>query len=105
MDDLYEWLRGERELQGRIELLPRAPRAGEMGAVADVLVAALGSGGAAAALTQAIHTWIRYRRPTVTVTVETAAGEKVTLTSDDLNRAPEILVMALEAATNAALKE
>ncbi|MFC4911961.1 effector-associated constant component EACC1 [Actinomadura gamaensis] len=69
---LYEWLRGDRTLAARVRAEPAPPRDGELGGATEVLVVALGSGGAAAALTNVLVAWVKSRRPDVSVTVTTA---------------------------------
>jgi Effector Associated Constant Component 1 len=66
---LEEWLRQERALKGAVARERRAPRPDEMGAVSDVLVAALGNGGAITALAASLGTWLVTRRSRVTVKV------------------------------------
>ncbi|HEY8983179.1 MAG TPA: hypothetical protein VIU15_26820 [Streptomyces sp.] len=71
---LWEWLRGERQLAGRVRLVPQAPREGDLGGAFDVLTVALGSGGAGVVLARSLVAWLQTRRPEVTVTLETEAG-------------------------------
>jgi len=58
---LRRWLTDVDELRGRVDLRQPPPASGELGAVADVLMVALGSGGAAGALVSALTSWIRHR--------------------------------------------
>jgi len=75
---LGEWLQDEDELRGRI----RAVRGGigetELGPITEVLVVALGAGGAGTVLASSLRTWLVTRRTTAKITVE-AAGRSVTL--------------------------
>lgn len=82
---LYEWLRGERALAGMVNLVQRVPEGDELGGVFEMLTVALGSGGAAAVLAQALTTWIRTRHAGVTITVTSATG-RLTLDADGVNR-------------------
>ncbi|WP_051467905.1 effector-associated constant component EACC1 [Actinomadura oligospora] len=79
---LHEWLRGDRTLAGRVRAESTPPRDGELGGSADVLVAALGSGGAAVALTNVLVAWVKSRRPDVSVTVTTENGSVKIDTTD-----------------------
>ncbi|MBC2864486.1 hypothetical protein H1R13_05595 [Streptomyces mexicanus] len=57
-----------------------------MGGVLDVLVVALGSGGAGAVLAQSLATWLAGRRADITVTVRSPEGREVTV---DVRRAAD----------------
>lgn len=72
--DLWEWMRVERDLAGMVRLVPHPPSEGELGGAFDVLVVALGSGGAVAALASSLTAWLKTRRSDVTVTIKTAKG-------------------------------
>ncbi|WP_020666482.1 effector-associated constant component EACC1 [Amycolatopsis nigrescens] len=74
---LREWLDGEPKLRGAVHREPAPLRDDEMGGVADVLVAALGDGGAIAALAAAVGTWLGTRRSKVTLRVTGRDGETV----------------------------
>jgi hypothetical protein len=54
LESLGDWLRGERELTGRVRLASAAPRSGELGAVSETLLVAVGSGGAITVLISAL---------------------------------------------------
>ncbi|EOD63867.1 effector-associated constant component EACC1 [Amycolatopsis vancoresmycina] len=59
---LRDWLAAEDELRStRVNWKPAEQRPGEMGAVADVLVVALGAGGAGTVVANSIATWIKHR--------------------------------------------
>lgn len=78
---LYRWLQSEDDLRGRVRFLDGAPANDEMGAVTDVLMVALGGGGAGAVLAGALSTWLRTRGSDVTVRVtDEARGRTVTVT-------------------------
>jgi Effector Associated Constant Component 1 len=55
---LYEWLAAQNELRGRVRVAPSTPEDGTMGALADVLVVAVGSGGLLTVLLSSLVTWI-----------------------------------------------
>ncbi|WP_372669523.1 effector-associated constant component EACC1 [Amycolatopsis kentuckyensis] len=75
---LYQWLRDEPELRGRVKQIDRPPAAGEMGAVADVLMVALGSGGAVGVVASSLKVFFAQpRRSDVEITIETPDGRKV----------------------------
>jgi hypothetical protein len=71
---LRDWLAHEEALRGRLELRGDAPSPGHMGAALDVLVVALGSGGAGAVLARSVTTWLVQRRVDVKVTVKSPDG-------------------------------
>ncbi|MGH3707830.1 MAG: effector-associated constant component EACC1 [Pseudonocardiaceae bacterium] len=71
---LLEWLRHEDTLRGRVHTAPTPVPPGEMGGVLDVLVVALGSGGAGAALATSVSTWLSQPRRT---------DVKLTMTAED----------------------
>src|ERR1700727_2059922 len=57
LESLGDWLRGEPELAGRVRVSGSAPREGELGALADVLVVAVGSGGTLSVLAASLKSW------------------------------------------------
>lgn len=72
---LLDWLRHENTLRGRVCTAHAPVRPGEMGSgVLDVLVVALGSGGAGAALATSVSTWLSQPR---------RADVKLTMTAED----------------------
>lgn len=62
LESLDDWLRGEPELAGRVKMLAPMPKFGELGALADVLVVAVGSGGTLSVLAAALHAWLSQPR-------------------------------------------
>jgi membrane-associated two-gene conflict system component 1 (EACC1) len=84
-EDLWDWLRRERGLTGRVARISKAPGPTDLGGLIDVLTVALGSGGVAAVLAQSLSAWLTSRRSNVTVTVTTAAGT-VTVSAADIAR-------------------
>lgn len=66
---LLEWLRGERGLAGAVREVRLPPGPGELGGAVEVLVVALGAGGAAGTLARSLFGWLRTRRPSLKVTV------------------------------------
>lgn len=55
------------ELRGLVRRQARPPRAGELGTLDEVLIVALGQGGAAGALSMALVAWLRRRVGSITV--------------------------------------
>lgn len=89
LESLDEWLRGERELAGRIALSGPPPRQGELGTVSDLLVVALGSGGTVtvvgAALCGALKAWLSHpRRSEVIIKIHRADSSYVEIRAKDL---------------------
>ena len=67
---LEDWLRDEPELRGHVWRTIASVGPTELsGGVGEVLTVVLGSGGVAAVLARSLNTWLRTRRPTVTLTV------------------------------------
>ncbi|APU14928.1 MULTISPECIES: effector-associated constant component EACC1 [Actinoalloteichus] len=74
---LRNWLVRENALRGRLELRRRPGAEGEMGALADVLLVALGAGGTGAVVARSMSTWLVQRRSDVTITVTAPDGRQV----------------------------
>jgi hypothetical protein len=73
---LRKWLVDEPGLRGwRITLANPELAPGDMGAISDVLVVALGSGGAGAALVASLSAWLQTRVTTVKMRMRSDAGE------------------------------
>ena len=80
LEELDSWLSQEPELRGRVKPEETAPAAGELGVVAEVLVAALGSGGAVSALAVSLRGFLSQpRRSDVRIIVEGPDGRRVAL--------------------------
>ena len=75
---LGEWLGGEDELRGRIRTVHGPVGDTEPGSVTELLIVALGTGGAGTVLASSLKTWLVTRRTTAKITVE-SAGRSVTL--------------------------
>ena len=76
---LQEWLGRETALRGSVASEHRVTGPDEMGAVSDVLVAALGDGGAVTALAASLGTWLVTRRSRVKIKVTGPANRSVEL--------------------------
>lgn len=93
LEDLSEWLSHESELRGLIKDEAREPRQGELGAAVEVLVAAVGSGGALTVLVTSLQSYLSNRGTDITVKVTGPRGS----IEVDAKRArdPEALVRAV----------
>lgn len=77
---LHDWLRREPELRGKARLSNAEPAPGEMGGVADVLMVAVGSGGALAVFASSLRVYFAQpKRSDVTVLIETTDGRKISV--------------------------
>jgi hypothetical protein len=78
VSSLYDWLCGEDELRGQVSLTRGTPRPDEMGALANIITVAIGSGGAATVLIGSLTTWVTQRRNAeVTLKITSRAGRVV----------------------------
>jgi hypothetical protein len=99
LESLDGWLQGEPELAGRVKLASPVPREGELGAVAEVLVAAVGAGGALSVLAASLYAWLSQpRRSDVRIRVEGDDGRVVEIDADRVNaqQAEDMLRQALD---------
>jgi hypothetical protein len=93
---LLDWLRHEDTLRGGVRMAQTSVRPGEMGGVLDVLVVALGSGGAGAVLATSVSTWLSQpRRADVTLTVTAEDGRRIELDARRI-RDPAVLLREVE---------
>ncbi|MEV4314292.1 hypothetical protein [Actinocrispum sp. NPDC049592] len=95
--DLWNWLRTQRELVGAVREVRSEPGETDLGGVADVLMVALGSGGAGVVLAQSLTAWIRTRRPTITLKVKTPT-KTIDLTASNID-AHDVLPLLDQALT------
>jgi hypothetical protein len=78
VESLNDWLRGEPKLAGRLRLAGPMPGEGELGALADVLVIAVGSGGTLSVLAGSLKAWLALpRKSDVRIRVQRDGGETV----------------------------
>ncbi|HET9895365.1 MAG TPA: hypothetical protein VFQ44_10565 [Streptosporangiaceae bacterium] len=90
LESLDGWLRGETELAGQIRPSVPQPRPGDMGALPEALIVAVGSGGAVSALAAALSGWLSQpRRSDIRVRVE-VPGDRVVEVGGDRVRADQI---------------
>ena len=64
---LLRWLTDADGCRGRVAPIERPPRPGTLGPLLESITVALGSGGAATAVTTTVIAWVRSRRSDVTV--------------------------------------
>jgi len=103
MQSLWDWLRQEPTLRGRVRYSTPAALPGRMGSVGELVVEGLVSGVISAvtgALGQALTLWLTQRRttnrPPTTVTVTTTDGREVTITTAEAEESERLLRLALE---------
>ena len=83
LESLSDWLRGEPELVGSVSLAEPEPRPGELGALGDALVVAVGSGGMLSVLASSLNAWLSQpRKSDVRIRVEREAGDVVEISAD-----------------------
>jgi Effector Associated Constant Component 1 len=83
IESLSDWLRGEPELAGRLHVAGPVPGEGELGALADVLVVAVGSGGTLSVLAASLKAWLAQpRRSDIRIRVQHEGGETVEIEAD-----------------------
>jgi hypothetical protein len=76
--EVQDWLRQEPELRGRVTAVARPPDPGQLGAVTDVLLVALGSGGALSVLAASLRTlFAQPRRSDLHITIRDGQGRSV----------------------------
>ena len=93
---LFRWLQSEEDLPNPT-FTPAALGPEDMGAVSDVLVVALGSGGAGAVLANSLSVWVRQRSSDLKLTV---SGKNGTVHLDgERIKDPVAVIQALREAT------
>lgn len=96
---LWEWLKAERDLRGRVRVATAAPAEGTMGGISDIAVhAAAGAAGAGAvwvALSRSLSTWLINRRADVTIEITTPDGRTLRVDSKRVDQ--EKLLRAVRA--------
>ena len=87
LESLVVWLDLEPQLRGLIKPAAAVPAAGELGALADTLVAAVGSGGAVSVLAASLRAFFSQPRGArVRLTVTREDGTKFELDADRVAR-------------------
>jgi hypothetical protein len=83
LESLYDWLRTDVELGASVSQRRSAPRRGELGALTDAVIVAVGSGGAVTALGPLLKSWLqRPRHAHIKLEVETSPDGKRSVTLD-----------------------
>ncbi|MGY1868209.1 MULTISPECIES: effector-associated constant component EACC1 [Nocardia] len=77
---LRDWTSRESLLRGHVRAEHQPIRTGEMGGLEEVLIVALGSGGAATVLARSIAVWLQQRRSELRVEVTAPDGTRVEIT-------------------------
>ena len=98
VDSLSDWLRGEPELARRLRVAGPMPGEGELGALADVLVIAVGSGGTLSVLAASLKAWLAQPRGSdVRIRVQHDGGETIEIDAKriDGERADTLIRQAL----------
>jgi Effector Associated Constant Component 1 len=83
LPELRAWLSREDALRGRVSAAELVIPPGQMGAVAEVLIVALGAQGAGTAVATSLATWIRHRRPSVDIEVTGTDGRRTKIAARD----------------------
>lgn len=82
LSELADWLAEDDELRGLVTPSPMVPAAGELGATSDVLLAAVGSGGAVSVLAASLKAFLAQpRRSDVTIIVTGTDGRRVEISA------------------------
>ena len=98
--ELADWLAQDEELRGLVVPGPAVPAAGELGASADVLVAAVGSGGAVSVLAASLRAFLAQpRRSDVTIVLTGPDGRRVEI---DAKRVPDVEALVRQVCAPAA---
>ncbi|MET8541070.1 hypothetical protein ABZW03_10495 [Kitasatospora sp. NPDC004799] len=85
--DLRDWLAGEPALRGRVRVAPATPGPGELGGWSDVLIVAVGAGGAVTTLAASLRGYLSQPR-TSTVRLKTVRpdGTRTEVTAEHVAR-------------------
>lgn len=76
LSSLLDWLNHEDDFRGRVRFAPAEPEPGELGALQDLLLAAIAAGGLDA-LGRSVVGWLKTRRSELEVTVIAADGSSI----------------------------
>jgi hypothetical protein len=86
LESLNDWLRREHELAGRVTFAAMRPREGELGALGEALVVAVGSGGTVSVLAASLKAWMSLpRRSDVRIKVQGPDGRLVEIDASRVN--------------------
>ncbi len=81
-------------MRGRVTFLPAAPEPGDMGAVSEGLVVALGSGGALSVLFGSLAVWLGRVKTATVVEIIDGHGRVIKVSSGDPERVGVLLDQA-----------
>lgn len=96
LEELSDWLRLESELRGLISSGAAVPGPGELGALSDILMVAVGSGGALSVLAASLKTFLAQpRRSDVRIVVTSPSGRRVELDAKRVGNVEELLRQTL----------
>ena len=108
-ESLWDWLRNEPELRGRLQLSAAPTPGGAMGAPTDLVVqvsaALAGASAVWAALAKSLSVWLVQRRSDLTVTVTGPEGRKVSVSAKRVADPEQILRSVLETTTPMVLSD
>ena len=90
VDDLESWLQAEQPLRGTLRRSADPASPDHMGALAEAIVVALGSGGAVSVLSASVPVWLRHQRSDLHVKI-TRGDRTISLDSTNLREADEII--------------
>lgn len=94
-EDLLEWLRDEPELMGAIRAVTRPPEPGHMGAVAEIVVASVSTGGVVSVLVASLASWLNRNRA---VSLRLRRGEdELEISANSVSEARQLLEGVQEA--------
>jgi len=79
---LFTWLAEVEEFRGRVRLVEGPPKSSTLGGWPEMVVVALGQGGAVTVLASAVITWIRHRTSEVTCTVTRPGRTSIEVTAN-----------------------
>lgn len=98
LESLYDWLRADAEIGAAVGQRKRPPREGEMGSLADVLIVAVGSGGAITVLASLLKAWVlQPRHARVRLRLENSSnGNKAMEVDADRMRTEDLNVLFKE---------
>lgn len=108
LEGLSDWLRGERELTGRVGMVQNLPQKGQMGTLSDALEVAVGSSGALTALAISLKTWFAQpRRSAFRIRVPVGNDEFVEIDAEraKAGEVESLLVQAMGKAGHAAARQ
>jgi hypothetical protein len=87
---LLSWLERDEDLRGRVREQPSAVPEGKLGSLTDALIAAIGPGGAAVAMTSVLISWIRHRTADVEVEITRPDGSKLVVRTKRVRQAADL---------------